>query len=112
MLPNFTGIAQISCSGDIVAAQEIARIDRLDLQQHFLAVAQHRGAAGDDPGQEADLGERQHRAEITSLFPFIMLLAPTGVRSFMRFSMRMMTRARRPAQRRQRGRGRPCRASC
>ena len=77
---SFTGtFADLVAQPNIVAAQQIARIDRLDFQQHLLPVTQDRRAAGDDQGQEGDLRDRQKNRRNDRLFS-AHAAAPCGKR--------------------------------
>ena len=74
--------------------QHVARVDGLDLEEHLLAVAQDRGRSGDHPGQETDLGQG-HDQRSNNQPDAVHAAAPSaGAGTFMRFSMRMMAKAR------------------
>ena len=58
-------------STDIVAAQEVARIDRHDREAHLVPVLEQQRAVGDQPADQPGLhqegeGQRQRRREPTA----------------------------------------------
>src|SRR6185295_17060673 len=82
---------------DIIAAQEVVRVDRFDVQHDLAAVAQDRCAAGDDPAEKADLGERHdQRGGDAAVHAHAAAPSISGV-PFMRFSMRIMRKATSPS---------------
>src|SRR5690606_26820322 len=71
----------------IVAAQQVTRVDRFDLQDDFLSVSQDRGPPGNNPGQKSGLHQGEdnggynkpvllhHSPRLSSASPALMRLS-------------------------------------